>query len=170
HIAIPEMDFPRLEGNGTYSNGLKKYTFRSANAWMDREIFNTLLDKEQMGWDWFAIQLDNGMDIMAFQVRSETQPYLSATIVARDGSATALTNHDFQLIPLANWTSPISGISYPIQWRLLIPNQNIDLKINARFKQQELKNSIPVPFFYWEGQSSVSGTHTGNAYMELVGY
>ena len=87
--------FTRLIGSGTYSNQHSTYTFKSASAWMDREIFNTLLDKEQIGWDWFAIQLDNGDDIMVFQVRSDQRPYFSGTYVKTGQEPIALSGDDF---------------------------------------------------------------------------
>ena len=163
--------FTRLEGNGTYSNGSKIYTFKSASAWMDREIFNTLLDNEQIGWDWFAIQLDDGTDIMAFQVRSDLKtPYYSGTILPKTGKKITLSKKDFSLTPLAYWTSPKSKQQYPTTWQLQIPKHAIDVTIKARYDYQELHNTVPFPFYYWEGQSLVSGSHQGRAYMELVGY
>ncbi len=163
--------FTRLTGSGQYKTNQTLYKFKSASAWMDREIFNSLLDKEQIGWDWFAIQLDNGSEIMAFQVRSDSKsPYYSGTYISETGQSESLKKDDFKLTPLEYWTSPKSNAKYPIKWRLNLIKKNQSYIITARFNEQELKNTIPFPFYYWEGQSIVSGSHTGRAYIEMVGY
>ena len=138
---------------------------------MDREIFNQLLDQEQIGWDWFAIQLDNGCEIMAFQVRSETgEPYYSGSFVGLNGDVTSLSKENLKLTALDYWESEKSNNRYPIKWKLSLPSLNQEYIITARFNNQELYNPIPFPFYYWEGQSLVTGSTTGKAYMELVGY
>ena len=163
--------FTRLKGSGSYQTSDNHLIFSDASAWMDREIFNQLLDNDQIGWDWFAIQLDDGSDIMAFRVRSETNgDYFSGTHIKPNGDTTKLSKKDFQLTILDTWKSPISDASYPIKWNVEIPKFKYSLIITARFNFQELKNTIPFPFYYWEGQSLVSGSHNGRAYMELVGY
>ena len=163
--------YTRLVGTGSYQQESKSLKFQSASAWMDREIFNSLLDKEQIGWDWFAIQLANGEEIMAFQVRSDTKaPYYSGTYISESGASKPLSKDDFTLTPLEFWTSPKSNITYPIKWQLKLLKRNQNFIISARFNHQELQNTIPFPFYYWEGQCDVTGTHSGQAYMELVGY
>ena len=87
-----------------------------------------------------------------------------------NGKKTTLSEQDFSLTPLTYWTSPKSDQQYPVEWQLTIPELAIDVLIKARFNYQELKNTVPFPFYYWEGQSIVSGTHNGKAYMEMVGY
>ena len=54
------------------------------HGWIEKYLI--LFDNEQIGWDWFAIQLDDGTDIMAFQVRSDLKtPYYSGTILPKTG-------------------------------------------------------------------------------------
>ncbi len=163
--------FTRLKGSGSYQVSDNRLIFSEASAWMDREIFNQLLDNNQIGWDWFAIQLDDGSDIMAFRVRSKTTgDYFSGTHIQPNGDTTPLNKKDFQLTVLDTWESPTSGAKYPIKWKIEVPQFQYSLVVTARFNFQELKNTIPFPFYYWEGQSIVSGSHNGRAYMELVGY
>ena len=38
-------------------------------SWMDHEFGTSFLEPEQIGWDWFSIQLDDGRDLMIFQLR-----------------------------------------------------------------------------------------------------
>lgn len=162
---------PRLEGHGTYTSGSNTYAFTSASAWMDREFFNNLLDSKQIGWDWFSLQLDSGEDIMVFQVRSnDGSTYKSGTYIAKDGTTQSLNNKDIELIPIDYWVSEKSQHRYPIEWQINLVSLNKSFTVSARFQNQELFNSVPFPFFYWEGQSLVSGSESGRAYLEMVGY
>ena len=38
-------------------------------AWMDHEFGTSQLSSEQIGWDWFSLQLDNQFEIMLYQLR-----------------------------------------------------------------------------------------------------
>ena len=162
---------PRLEGHGRYTTHTDTYDFRSASAWMDREFFNNLLDSKQVGWDWFSLQLDSGADIMVFQVRSnDGSTYKSGTYIAKDGTTESLNNNDIELTPKTYWVSENSQRRYPIEWEIHLPSYNKTFTVTARFQHQELFNSIPFPFYYWEGQSLVTGSESGRAYLEMVGY
>ena len=161
----------RLEGHGSYTTKSETYSFTSASAWMDREFFNNLLDSKQVGWDWFSLQLDSGDDIMVFQVRStDGTTYKSGTFVSKDGTTESIPGKDIELTPKAYWVSEKSQHCYPIEWQINLPSLNQSFTITARFQNQELFNSIPFPFFYWEGQTLVSGSQSGRAYLEMVGY
>ena len=159
----------RLEGHGSYTTSEHSYSFQSASAWLDREFFNQLLDSSQIGWDWFSLQLDSGEDIMVFQVRStDGSTYKSGTYVGPDGQSKPLT--DINLTPRTYWTSQKSQHRYPIEWEIQLPSLNKTFTVKARFNDQELFTTIPFPFFYWEGQSTVTGSESGRAYLEMVGY
>ena len=77
----------------------------------------------------------------------------------------------FSIEPLAEWTSPATGIRYPAQWRLTVPSAGLDLRITPLLEDQE----IDLSFRYWEGAVSVAGvasagTVSGRGYVELTGY
>ena len=38
-------------------------------SWMDHEWSTSALGAEQVGWDWFSIQLDDNTELMLFQLR-----------------------------------------------------------------------------------------------------
>jgi len=38
-------------------------------SWMDHEFGSTQLREYQVGWDWFSLQLDKGMELMFYQIR-----------------------------------------------------------------------------------------------------
>ena len=38
-------------------------------SWMDREFSSNQLTGEQTGWDWFGLRLDDGRDLMLYELR-----------------------------------------------------------------------------------------------------
>ena len=85
-------------------------------SWMDHEFGTTFLEPGQVGWDWFSLQLDDGADIMVFQLRgADGRPdrHSAGTWVGGDGVAAPLDAGDVRLVPGRRWTSPGSGAAYP---------------------------------------------------------
>ena len=39
------------------------------SAWFDHEFGSNVLSAQQTGWDWFSLQLDDGRELMIFQLR-----------------------------------------------------------------------------------------------------
>ncbi len=142
-------------------------------AWMDREWSTSALGDDQVGWDWFALQLSDGRDLMYYQLRNQdgtADAESDGVLVAADGSKTTLRRDDVQLEVLDSWTSPLGG-TYPSGWRLVIPSQALDLTVTPSFKAQELDVSVR----YWEGAVFIEGTTNGqpvegSGYVELTGY
>ena len=64
------------------------------------------------------------------------------------------------------WVSPRSGTAYPVEWRLEVPQEDIDLRVSAAFDEQEMVMTVR----YWEGAVEVSGSHRGRGYLEMSGY
>ena len=72
----------------------------SGLSWLDREWGTSALEEEQAGWDWFALQLDDGRDLMFYRLRREdgsTDPFSSGTLVAADGTSRRLSLDDVRL-------------------------------------------------------------------------
>lgn len=162
------VSFPRLTVEGTLNGAAVAGT-----AWMDHEWFTNQLAPSQRGWDWFSVQLDNGTELMLFQLRrmdGGVDPYSSGTYVARDGRATHLKRADFALRPAAWWTSPKTGAKYPIRWQLTVPSLHIDLECAAAIPDQELVSEDEASPSYWEGAVVYTGTHSGVGYLEMTGY
>jgi predicted secreted hydrolase len=62
-------------------------------------------------------------------------------------------------------------VEYPSSWRIQIPAEDLDLKVDPIFTEQEMR----VGFTYWEGAVDIIGTFgglpiTGRGYTELTGY
>ena len=150
----------------------------TGSAWMDREFGTWTPTENQKGWDWFSIQLDNGCELMCYQLRNskgETSDYSSGSFVDENGDLTALTSSDFTIKPIGTWKSPRSGAVYPSVWKLSVPKLALDLRVTPVIEDQELDTRGSTMIVYWEGACGVSGTAgdtsvRGQAYVELVGY
>jgi predicted secreted hydrolase len=152
------ISFPLLHVAGTIDSSRVEGT-----AWMDHEWFAEQLGAEQVGWDWFSVQLNDRTQLMLFELRRKDgsiDPYSSGTFIDAAGKAHHLKRDDFQLEPLARWNK------YPVEWRLRVPSLQIDVTCKAVLADQELKGSTR----YWEGAVDYSGTHSGVGYLEMTGY
>lgn len=147
-------------------------------SWMDHEFSSSFLEAGQRGWDWFALQLSNGKEIMLYQMRRDdgsADPFSSGTLVGRDGQAERFTRDDCRLEPLRRWTSPESKASYPVGWRVQLPTLGYDLQVEAACDAQEMRMEASTGIIYWEGSVTVTGQAdgqpvTGRGYVELTGY
>ena len=162
-----------LESKGVVTTGGSTYPV-SGISWMDREISTSALSKGQVGWDWFALQLDDGTELMVYSLRradGSVDPFSSGLFIDANGKARRLAREDFQINPGGAWTSPHSGGKYPDRWTVRVPSLDLDLQVQPLLADQELN----VSFIYWEGAVQLSGTRAGKAvngygYVELTGY
>lgn len=142
-------------------------------SWMDHEFGTSALGSEQIGWDWFSLQLDNQTEWMLFQIREEDDkisPQSSGTYITRDGQTENLNQKDFQISVLDRWKTG-DGFIYPSSWRILSAKYDLDLKIQPLLADQENR----FFFRYWEGAVKIEGTMngipvSGFGYVELTGY
>lgn len=164
---------PRLSTSGTIKIDSNTYVV-SGTSWYDREWATNQLAPEQSGWNWFAIQLSDGSDLMLYQMRLKrggADPHSSGKWIAPDGSSIDLDANDFKLKAIRTWVSPASKAGYPISWMLTIPKLDMELGIAPAIENQELN----VAVVYWEGCIRLNGQHQGApvdgvGYMELTGY
>ena len=150
----------------------------TGDSWMDHEFGTSFLEPEQRGWDWFAIQLSDGRELMLYQLRradGSRDPRSSGTLVDRSGRTTHLSNADFTLTEGRAQFKSKNGAVYPIEWIVAIPSQRIDLKVTTPLPDQELSLLSSTGIAYWEGMIDVAGTASGTAvsgsgYLEMTGY
>lgn len=148
----------------------------TGSAWMDREFGTWTPTNNQKGWDWFSVQLENGTELMCYQLRNaegKVSPYSSGTFVDKDGVFFHLTHEDFSITPMEFWSSPKSKATYPSGWKLNVPKFDLNLTITPVIRDQELDTRGTTMIVYWEGACRVKGTDkstNGKAYVELVGY
>jgi predicted secreted hydrolase len=163
----------RLETFGTVQVEEVTYSV-SGLSWMDHEWCTSGLAADQVGWDWFSIQLDDGGELMVFQLRKEDgsiDPFSSGTLIAGDGSVSHFDRDEFEIRVDDTWRSPHSGATYPARWTIVVPGGNLSLEIEPLLADQELA----VSYTYWEGAVRVEGQRAGRAvqghgYVELTGY
>ena len=154
----------RLDGEDFKVSGL---------SWLDREWSSSALGGDQQGWDWFALQLADGSDLMFYSLRKtdgSQDSYSGGTWVEADGTSRHLEREDVSLSVTDYWTSPEGG-TYPSAWRIRIPDLALQLSVKPVMADQELFTTVR----YWEGAVDVTGTRRGEAidgrgYVELTGY
>lgn len=149
----------------------------SGSSWFDREWSTSTLSDDQQGWDWFALHLDDGSELMIYQMRTngEKDRYSSGILIDSQGNIETLSAQQFQINTSQFWQSPVSGIRYPVIREILIPQNNIRLMVSASVKQQEWSKEDGFSFNYWEGAVEVNGIKnnhavTGSGYLEMTGY
>jgi predicted secreted hydrolase len=150
----------------------------TGESWMDHEFGTSQLAPEQVGWDWFSLQLDNGQELMLYQIRRSDggiDHNSSGTVVAEDGPTRHLTSEQFSVDSFRSWESPETGAVYALDWAVEIPGENTRLRVTPRMDGQEMATIRSTGFPYWEGSVQVEGTWRGEpvlgqGYVELTGY
>jgi predicted secreted hydrolase len=150
----------------------------TGSSWMDHEFFTQTLAPDLAGWDWFALQLEDGWEVMLYLLRGQDgkiDPGSAGTIIDPQGQARHLTLADFQLTPTASWKSPHSKAEYPGAWKLELPGPGYSLTLTPTLADQEIRAGEAGGVTYWEGQVKVQGEKhqqpvSGLGYAELTGY
>lgn len=162
----------RLQTEGRVRIGEKEYSV-SGLSWLDREWSTSALAADQVGWDWFALQLADGSELMLYELRlsdGSRDPASAGTFVTAGGVASHLTASDVEITVLDDWVSTEGG-TYPSRWLLRIPSFDLELTVTPVISDQELFTIVR----YWEGAVDVTGVRGGHrvdgrGYVELTGY
>lgn len=163
---------PRLAAHGTLQKNGQRLAVQGL-AWLDREWGSGGLGPGQAGWDWFALQLDDGTALMFYALRGRDgarDPHSAGTWVESSGEPRALTSRAVDIAVTDHWMSA-DGARYPSSWRLRVPSLALEVGLHPVLADQELTTSAR----YFEGAVDVSGTREGRpihgrGYVELVGY
>jgi predicted secreted hydrolase len=175
------ISLTRLAANGSIA--LNGKTFQVTGlAWMDHEFFTHQLEVEQVGWDWFSVQLADNTELMLFRIRRKdgsVDPFSAATFVDDHGQVAHLRSTEFALQSVGEmWTSPVTKATYPVHWKITVPKLGLDLEMKTALRSQELSggdsNGTLTPS-YWEGAVTYEGTRAdtkikGAGYLEMTGY
>jgi predicted secreted hydrolase len=172
YYSLPRM---KTEGELTIGGLTEKV---AGLSWMDHEFGSSQMREDQVGWDWFSIQLDSQSELMIYHMRREDgspDPYSSGTWIYEDGTTKHLALEDFQIEVLDRWKSPNSGATYPMKWKVTIPSKQLELNIVPEFPDQELITNRSTRVTYWEGAVQINGTAgkqpvVGRGYVEMTGY
>jgi predicted secreted hydrolase len=166
------VSWTRLATRGTVAIGKRRLEVVGV-AWFDHEWGSSQLGASAVGWDWFALRLADGRDLMLYQLRradGRPTPFSAGTVVAVNGTSRSLAAGDFTVTPRATWNSPASGAVYPARWRLTVPSAALDLEVTPRLAAAELRAERSTATTYWEGPVAVTGSAVGEGYVELTGY
>jgi predicted secreted hydrolase len=163
---------PRLQSNGTLRIAERTYAV-SGLSWIDREWSSSALSRQQLGWDWFALQLSDGSDLMFYQIRrndGSIDMHSAGTWVDSTGKAIHLRQGDVSISVRQYWQSERRD-RYPAAWDIEIASLGVSLEVVPAMADQELLTNVR----YWEGAVDVSGISAGQAisgrgYVELTGY
>jgi predicted secreted hydrolase len=125
----------------------------SGRAWLDHEWSSAYLAPEAAGWDWTGLNLFGGGSLMAFRMRDRA----GQTHFAPPGMS---------LEPLRFWTSPRTGVQYPVSMQVN------GLRLEPLMDDQELDSRLSTGTIYWEGAvTAYRGREAvGRGYLELTGY
>ena len=166
--------FTRLQTTGTLTRDGVRYSV-SGVSWMDHEYGSDELQRNQTGWDWFSLQLDDGREVMLYRLRQRdgsTTPQSSGSLVAKDGSVHYLPLHDFTIDETSSWRSPHTHAQYPSGWRVQVDGVAPALILTPVLNDQELVDATGTT--YWEGavdvRDAATGRTLGAGYVELTGY
>ena len=146
------------------------------SAWFDHQ-WGDFISIGGGGWDWFAVNLDDGTDLTLSLVRDTdgTYPLIYGTVVARDGTFRHLDRDAFSVAVTGRWVSPATRADYPAGWTLRIPGADLTITLQPTVADQELDTRATTGVVYWEGSQVVRATRAGRslggqAYVELTGY
>lgn len=166
---------PRLAVTGTLDVGGRALAVTGL-AWFDHQ-WGDFIAVGGGGWDWFAVDLDDGSALTLSLVRGADgrDALVYGTVMRPDGSVSHLTANDFQVQVLGRWTSPHTGAVYPAEWRITVPGQGLIVDLAPTVADQELDTRPSTGVVYWEGSQVVTATRDGRplggqAYVELTGY
>lgn len=157
----------RLPVTGTLTVSQRSHQV-TGHAWLDREWSTSVLSGGQRGWDWLALSLADGRDVMAFRLRradASRDPFDQAIVIDARNQRRYTPEH-FALEPTRVWRDE-RGASWPVGWRLQIADEVFH--IDAMLDDQLMRTMVR----YWEGLVRVSdadGTEIGRGYLELTGY
>lgn len=121
-----------------------------------------------LSWEWFALQLDTGADVMIFVLRDYNgrEVYIGGTYTI-DNKTTKIAKSDLKMAALGYWESPVTGTSYPVSWKIEIPGKDVSLMLLPIKRDSEFDARKSSYNAYWEGPVAISGSHSGKGFLEV---
>ena len=165
----------RMPTGGTLTIGGETLAV-TGSSWFDHQ-WGDFIAIGGGGWDWFALNLSDGSDLMLSFVRAKdgSFPLVYGTWVGANGVVRHIEADQITLTSLGSWTSPHTGATWPSGWRVQIAQIGLDVTVTPELADQELNTLESTGVIYWEGANSVVGSLagvpvTGRSYVELTGY
>ncbi len=157
---------PRIAAKGSVTTAGTRHAVQG-EVWFDHQWGD--FDGAGLAWNWYALQMDDGSDLMLYQLfGSQGQLITTTGTVASAQGVRALAASDIQLVPQGRWTSPKTRISYPAAWQVRLPLGTLNVQpLRADSEFEALETTFNV---YWEGPVAVTGAATGKGFLEMSGY
>lgn len=153
---------PRLNTTGTITTPEATFTVEG-NSWMDREWSTGILDENYRGWNWLALNLDDGHDLVFFNLvpnTAEAKIMPVGMVIGPNGERRRLAEDQWRMESTRYWKT------WPVAWHLEFNDQLIS--IEPAFDDQLMSTSVR----YWEGVvfAYTDNKRIGHGYLELTGY
>ena len=166
---------PRMPARGTLTLDGRPLAV-TGEAWFDHQ-WGDFIAVGSGGWDWFAVNLTDGTDLVLWLVRDGAGVYrlVYGTLRRPDRTVVYLPAEAFSVRATEHWTSPHTGAAYPAGWRIAVPGEDLTIDLSPTVADQELDTRPTSGVVYWEGsqlvRASLGGRSlAGEAYVELTGY
>jgi predicted secreted hydrolase len=169
------LSWPYMKLNGSFLLNGEAVTMKG-EGWFDRQWNALPLTRKRYRWDWLSIS-SNGFRLMIFRTfdKRSGREEVQGTWLEADGRSIFLSNDSILLHADEYWTSPETGLSYPMQWQVVIPSRQLRACVDARIKQGEMTlRALGRNFMtYWEGPCNVWGVQgervlEGRAFLEMT--
>lgn len=164
---------PRVKADGVLRaspTGVKRSVVGA--CWFDREWSTSVLAPGVDGWDWLALQFDDGSELMAFQLRSNPVAVGGQSAVRQakridpQGVGRSVPESQIDFAVTRQWRDE-AGIEWPTAWTVNV--EGISYQVRAALDDQRMRSNIA----YWEGLVWVFDEHDrriGQGYLEMTGY
>lgn len=137
-------------------------------GWLDREWSTSVLGEGLLGWDWFALHLEDERELTFFQLRRKdcrVDSFNHGTMLSAQGERVDYQAAELKISPARTWRDG-TGTEWPIDWSVDLGGERFE--IVALFPDQVMSTGIT----YWEGIVAVrqAGERIGTGYLEMTGY
>ncbi len=136
-------------------------------AWLDREWSTQPLPQGLVGWDWMALMLKDGSELMLYQlVRESGERDAFNYAMHRDASGHMIRfkSHEFTMSPRRE--VEFDGDAYVVAWQVELDGLGAYL-VEAAVDDQLMRTTVR----YWEGLvrvSDLNGEYLGDGYLEMT--
>jgi predicted secreted hydrolase len=166
--------FTRLATEGMLRIGGETFRVRG-ESWMDKEFSTSHLGQDQVGWDWFSLQMNDGRELMLYFMRRADGKidFAQGTVVRPEGRTRFLDTGEWTTRTTATWRSDRTEAVYPAGWVIEIPSEALRVEVVPIVGDQENVGRLSGGVYYWEGAVAVydeDGESVGSGYVELTGY
>ena len=172
------VSITRLNVSGTLERNGKSESL-TGKAWFDHEWGPGGLPAGIGGWDWFALVLEDGSELMLYRMRQtdgQASPFSAGTFVPASGAPRAIAWKDVRLAAKTTWTSPRSKAVYPAVWELSVRVGRPRGRDHASARRPGARDDGVDPGDLLggglpsRGHGAAAVRSRGRAYVEMTGY